>query len=57
MKFFLAFWLESLILLHFGFHLVADILCFRIPLSFTVLHFGKSTLPHWLRGLGFVVVA
>ena len=39
-------WLESLILLHFGFHLFANILSFGIPLSFTILHFGESALPH-----------
>ena len=48
---------ESLILFHFGFHLFANILRFGIPLSFTVLHFGELVLPHWPKGLGFVVVA
>ena len=57
MKFCLACWLKSLILLHFGFHLFADVLRFRIPLSFAVLHSGESILPHWPKGLGFVVVA
>ena len=42
----LACWLKSLILLHFGFHLFANSLSFGIPLSFTILHFGKSALPH-----------
>ena len=50
-------WLESLTLLHFGFHLFVDILLFGIPLSFTILHFGELVLPHWPKGLGFVVVA
>ena len=56
MKFCLACWLESLILLHFGFHLFADVLRFRIPLSFVVLS-RESALSHWLRGPRFVVVA
>ena len=54
---YLAYWLKSLILLHFGFHLSTDVLRFETPLFFAVLHSGKSTLPHWPKGLGFVVVA
>ena len=54
---YLACWLESLTLLHFGFHLFADVLLFGIPLSFTILHSGESVLPHWPKGLGFVVIA
>ena len=57
MKFCLACWLKSLILLHFGFHLFADVLRFRIPLSFVVLLSRESALSHWLRGPRFVVVA
>ena len=34
-----------------------DVLCFETPLFFAVLHFGESALPHWPKGLGFVVVA
>ena len=44
-------------LLHVGFNLFADVLRFGIPLSFAILHFGESVLPHWPKGLGFVVVA
>ena len=44
-------------LLHFGFYLFVDVLRFGIPLSLTVLHSGESVLPHWPKGLGFVVVA
>ena len=36
----------SLILLHFGLQLFADVLSFGIPLSFAALHSGKSALPH-----------
>ena len=53
----LTYWLESLTLLHFGFHLIADVLHFGIPLSFTVLHSGESILPHCPKGLGLVIVA
>ena len=53
----LVCWLESLTLLHFGFHLFADVLHFGITLSFTVLHSSESVLLHWPKGLGFVVVA
>ena len=52
----LACWLESLTLLHFGFHLFVSILHFGIPLSFAILHSSESVLPHWPKGLGFVVV-
>ena len=57
MTFCLAYWLESLILLRFGFHLSANVLHFETPLFFEVLHSGMSTLPHWPKGLGFVVIA
>ena len=36
----------SLILLHFGLQIFADVLSFGIPLSFAALHSGKSALPH-----------
>nr|POE75822.1 hypothetical protein CFP56_05092 [Quercus suber] len=54
---YLACWLESLILLHFGFQLFADVLHFGIPLSFTALHFGELALPYSLGGPEFVAVA
>ena len=41
----------------FWFHPFANILRFGIPLSFAILHSGESTLPHWPKGLGSVVVA
>ena len=33
-------------LLHFGFHLFVDVLCFKTPSSFTALHSGESAPPH-----------
>ena len=46
MKFCLAYWLGNSILLHFGFYLFIDVLCFETPSSFVALHSGKSALPH-----------
>ena len=57
LKLCLACWLESLILLHFGFHLFANVLRFGIPLFSAFLHSSELVLPHWPKGLGFVVVA
>ena len=33
-------------LLHFGFHLFTEVLCFGIPLSFAILHSDESALLH-----------
>ena len=46
-----------MILLRFGFHLSTDVLRFKTPLFFAVLHSGELVLPHWPKGLGFVVIA
>ena len=46
-----------MILLRFSFHLSTDVLRFETPLFFAVLHSGELVLPHWPKGLGFVVVA
>ena len=46
-----------MILLRFGFHLSTDVLRFKTPLFFAVLHSGELVLSHWPKGLGFIVVA